>query len=43
VRFEVGDGELKGLEQHIYVASGRFVIEEGKQVTVEYKISQLAA
>jgi hypothetical protein len=43
VVFEAGNETLGALEKHIYVASGRFVIEEGKNVTVEYKISQVAA
>lgn len=43
VKFETGSDELRALEQNIYVASGRFVVEEGKPLVVEYKISQVTA
>ena len=43
VKFETGSDELRALEQKVYVASGRFVIEEGKPLVVEYKISQVTA
>lgn len=43
VRFETGSDELRALEEHVYVASGRFVVEKGKNLVVEYKISQVAA
>jgi len=43
VLFETGNEELKELEQKIYVASGRFVLDEGKPVIVEYKVSEVAA
>lgn len=43
VKFETGSDELRALEQKIYVASGRFIIEEGKPLVVEYKISQVTA
>jgi hypothetical protein len=29
------------LEQKVYVGSGRFVIEEGEPLVVEYKISEV--
>ena len=41
--FETGSDDLRALEQNIYVASGRFVIEAGKPPIVEYKISEVAA
>lgn len=41
--FETGSDELRALEQKIYVASGRFVVEAGKPTVVEYKISEVAA
>lgn len=43
VKFETGSDELRALEQKVYVASGRFVVEEGKPLVVEYKISQVTA
>lgn len=43
VIFETGSDELRALEQKIYVASGRFVVEAGKPTVVEYKISEVAA
>ncbi len=42
VKFETGSEELRLLEQKVYVASGRFVVEEGKPLLVEYMISQVA-
>lgn len=41
--FETGDEKLKGLEEKIYVASGRFILDDGKPVIVEYKISEVSA
>jgi len=43
VLFETGSDELKPMEQKVYVASGRFIIEPGKPPIVEYKISEVAA
>lgn len=43
VMFETGSEQLRALEHYVYVASGRFVVEAGKKLTVEYKISQVAA
>ncbi|TVY28108.1 hypothetical protein LHYA1_G002730 [Lachnellula hyalina] len=43
VLFETGSDELRPLEQKIYVASGRFVVEAGKPAVVEYKISEVTA
>jgi len=43
VLFETGSDELKLMEQKVYVASGRFIIESGKAPVVEYKISEVAA
>ncbi|KAK0104521.1 hypothetical protein ONS95_004810 [Cadophora gregata] len=42
VLFETGSEALKDIEKKIYVASGRFVLQEGKPVTVEYNISEVA-
>jgi len=42
VLFETGGEELKGLEEKVYVASGRFIIESGKPPVVEYLISEVA-
>jgi len=43
VLFETGSDDLRVLEQKVYVASGRFIIEVGKAPTVEYYISEVAA
>ncbi|KUJ20529.1 uncharacterized protein LY89DRAFT_640150 [Mollisia scopiformis] len=43
VLLETGDEALKELEAKIYVASGRFILEAGKPVIVEYKISEVSA
>ncbi|KAJ9157825.1 hypothetical protein NKR23_g588 [Pleurostoma richardsiae] len=42
VSFETGTPELKALGCKVFVGAGRFVLEEGKPVAVEYKISQVA-
>lgn len=42
VVFETGAPELKALEGKVYVGSGRFILEPGKPVVVEYKISEVA-
>jgi len=36
VLFETGSEELRALEQKVYVACGRFIIETGKPTVVEY-------
>ena len=41
MRFETGEEKLKGLELGTFVGSGRFLVEEGKPVTVEYKLSKV--
>jgi hypothetical protein len=41
--FETGSDELRGMEEKIYVGSGRFIVEKGKPVVVEYKISEVVA
>ncbi|KAK4105828.1 hypothetical protein N658DRAFT_483237 [Parathielavia hyrcaniae] len=41
--FEVGGGtELAVLGEKVFVGSGRFVIEPGKPVIVEYKVSEVS-
>lgn len=40
IKFETGDEKLKGLETGVFVGAGRFVVEKGKPVVVEYKISR---
>jgi len=42
VLFETGSDELRALEHHVYVAAGRFIMESGKPIVVEYKISEVA-
>lgn len=42
VKFETGHPELKVLENKVFVGSGRFILDAGKPVTVEYKISEVS-
>jgi len=42
VLFETGSEDLRIIEQKVYVASGRFIVEAGKAPVVEYKISEVA-
>lgn len=42
VLFETGSDALRELESKVYVGSGRFIVESGKPVIVEYKISEVA-
>jgi subtilisin-like proprotein convertase family protein len=42
VNFETGSSELAQMQHKTYVAAGRFIVESGKPVTVEYKISEVA-
>ncbi|KAK1755362.1 hypothetical protein QBC47DRAFT_414252 [Echria macrotheca] len=41
--FETGVPELADIQNKIYVGAGRFVLESGKPVAVEYKISEVTA
>lgn len=41
MRFETGEEKLKSLETGVFVGAGRFVVEEGKPVVVEYKLSKV--
>ncbi|KAK0734081.1 hypothetical protein B0T26DRAFT_746036 [Lasiosphaeria miniovina] len=43
VVFESGHPELAALQTKVYVSSGRFIVEPGKPVIVEYKISEVVA
>ncbi|CAL3963744.1 unnamed protein product [Diplocarpon coronariae] len=43
VLFETGSEESRSLEQMVYIAGGRFVLEPGKPVVFEYKISEISA
>ncbi|KAK3310130.1 uncharacterized protein B0T15DRAFT_25805 [Chaetomium strumarium] len=43
VEFETGDEKLTALHEKIYVGSGRFILEQGKPVIVEYKVSEVSA
>lgn len=43
VRFETDDECLEPIEDKLYVGSGRFIVEEGQPIIVEYKISEVAA
>ena len=40
MKFEIEDEKLKDLEIEVFLKAGRFVIEKGKSVMVEYKISK---
>jgi len=40
--FETGTAAFQALENKTFVQSGRFIIEQGKPVVVEYKISEVA-
>ena len=41
MRFETGEEKLKELELGVFVGSGRFLVEQGQPVTVEYKLSRV--
>lgn len=41
MKFETGDEKLKDLELGVFVGAGRFVVEKGKPVLVEYKVSKI--
>ena len=41
MRFETGDEKLKSLETGTFVGAGRFKVEQGKPVVVEYKLSKV--
>jgi hypothetical protein len=38
--FETGSDKYKDLELGLYIGAGRFIVEEGKPVIVEYKVSR---
>lgn len=40
--FETGSAAFQALEGKTFVQSGRFIVEQGKPVIVEYKISEVA-
>ena len=42
MKFETGDEKLKDLETGVFVGAGHFVVEKGKPVVVEYKVSKAA-
>ena len=41
MRFETGDDKLKSLETGTFVGAGRFRVQQGKPVVVEYKLSKV--
>ncbi|KAK2760752.1 hypothetical protein FQN54_001988 [Arachnomyces sp. PD_36] len=41
ITFETGSEAYKGLEDGVFVATGRFIREKGKPIVVEYKVSQV--
>lgn len=41
MKFETGEEKLKDLELGVFVGAGRFIAEQGKPVTVEYKLSKV--
>ncbi|TPX18447.1 uncharacterized protein E0L32_011632 [Thyridium curvatum] len=40
-QLQSGDEKLKALEDKVFVGAGRFILEQGKPVIVEYKISEV--
>lgn len=38
---QTGNKQLKALEQSIFVGSGRFVVEVGKDLAIEYQIGRV--
>ena len=42
MHFETGDDKLKELELGVFVGAGRFRVEIGKPVVVEYKVSRVS-
>ncbi|KAL8965861.1 MAG: hypothetical protein Q9183_003654 [Haloplaca sp. 2 TL-2023] len=41
MHFETGEEKLKELETGLFVGAGRFIVEQGQPVTVEYKVSKV--
>lgn len=41
IKFETGDEKLKDLELGVFVGAGRFLVEKGKPIVVEYKVSKV--
>ena len=41
MQFENGEEKLKDLELRTFVGAGRFLVEAGKPVTLEYKLSKV--
>ena len=41
MRFETGEEKFRDLEVGTFVGAGRFLVEEGRPVTVEYKLSKV--
>ncbi|KAK1829830.1 hypothetical protein QBC39DRAFT_121283 [Podospora conica] len=41
--FETGHPDLAAMQSKVYVGAGRFILEEGKPVVVEYKFSEVVA
>lgn len=41
ITLESSDPAIKALNDKVYVGSGRFIVEQGKPVLVEYKISEV--
>ena len=41
MRFETGEETFKELETGVFVGAGRFIVEQNRPVTVEYKLSKL--
>ncbi|KAL8752739.1 MAG: hypothetical protein Q9184_005642 [Pyrenodesmia sp. 2 TL-2023] len=39
--FETGDEKLKALENGVFVGAGRFIVEKGRPLTVEYRVSKV--
>lgn len=41
ITFETGSNALRALEHKLYVGSGRFLVEAGAPLVVEYTISEI--
>lgn len=40
-KFQTGNAKLKALHESMFVGSGRFIVEAGKELTVEYQIGRM--
>ena len=38
---QTGDTKLKALHEHLFIGTGRFVVEAGKELAVHYEIGRV--